>query len=405
MSKHQNHNPSHALSRSLPLATNLPKHARSNPPLRFQKSSLPTVPRRGLTKKQIVVGRLTLARSNGIRADSRRLLRDLSSFVKPFLILLMAWICHGSLFAQPVILYLRGGDRLTGTIVTQDTNRVVLSTKWSKEMIVPVSEILKREPLAASPESKAQNSTVANGAALTNSAPRPGTAVVSGPMRPTKAGAPKRWSGEAQVGLDLAFSQKERQLYSGRLKAAYAQQHFRNIFDYSFTYGKTDGLLSDNRMFGSSKTDFDLGERPYVYHLGGAGYDEIRKIDMRFELGPGVGYHLVKRTNLVVNTEVGVNYQAQYQSDHTQSEMFYHRLAEFSNWAINGRFSVDEKFEFFPQVEDWERYRFRAESNLRCALLNNLAFVVTALDQYDTQPAQGVPKNDLQVRSSISVKF
>jgi len=109
--------------------------------------------------------------------------------------------------------------------------------------------------------------------------------------------------------------------------------------------------------------------------------------------------------NLVLNAELGVNYQAQYQSDHTQTELFLYRLAENSSWALNGRVSVDEKFEFFPRIEDWLKYRFRFESNLRYALLNNLAFVVTVLDQYDTQPATKVANNDLQLRSSVTVKF
>jgi hypothetical protein len=108
---------------------------------------------------------------------------------------------------------------------------------------------------------------------------------------------------------------------------------------------------------------------------------------------------------LVFNVEFGVNYQAQYNSDQTQTELFLYRIAENSTWAVNGHLSVDEKFEFFPRIEDWLKYRSRFESNLRLALLSNLSFVVTVLDQYDTQPAKGVANNDLQLRSSISVKF
>ena len=306
-----------------------------------------------------------------------------------------------------VLLYMRGGDRLTGIILLEDTNRVFLATKWAGQIMVPVREILKREVLGATPQpQKAEvksNPNLAGG--LTNSAVRPGTAAVSGPLRPSKPNPPKRWLGEAQVGADLVFSERKRQLYSGRFKVSYVYERFRNLFDYSFTYGKTDGLLSDNRMFGSAKTDLDVSKRLYIYNLGGAGYDQIRKIDLRYEVGPGVGFHVLKLTNFVFNTEAGVNYQAQYQSDDTKTELFFFRLAENSTWAVNGRFTVDEKFEFFPRVDEWEKYRFRFESNLRYALFNNLAFVVTVLDQYDTQPALNVAKNDLQLRSSISLKF
>ena len=50
-------------------------------------------------------------------------------------------------------------------------------------------------------------------------------------------------------------------------------------------------------------------------------------------------------------------------------------------------------------------YRFRFESNLRYALMNYLFFTLTVLDQYDTEPPAGVGPNDLQVRSTLGVKF
>jgi putative salt-induced outer membrane protein YdiY len=309
-------------------------------------------------------------------------------------------------WAQPVILYLRSGDRLSGTIIYKDTNGVILATPWAKEIVVPATEILKRETPTAS-EAKAGQGKPAGPAfgALTNIDVRPGTLAVSGPLPPVKPNPPKHWGGEAQVGADMVFSERNRQLYSGRFKLTYAYNHFRNLFDCNFAYGKTDGLLSDDRAYGSCKTDYDLSPRTYVYNLGGVGFDKIRKIDLRYEIGPGMGYRVIKLTNFVLNAELGNNYQAQYNSDNTKSELFFYRLAENSTWTVNGHLSVDERVEFFPRVDLSESYRCRFESNFRYALVNHLAFVVTVMDQYDTQPAQGVAKNDLQLRSSISFKF
>src|SRR5262249_36782831 len=157
-------------------------------------------------------------------------------------------------------------------------------------------------------------------------------------------------------------------------------------------------ILSANRVDGAIKTDFDLGPRVYVYDAARAGYDEIRKINFAYGVGPGLGYHLVKLTNFVVNTEAGVNYVAEYRRDDSDTENFYFRLAEQVSWKINTRFSFDEKFEFFPQVEHPSQYRFRLESSLKYFLQQNLFLSVTVLDQYDTAPAPGVPPNDLQVR-------
>src|SRR5947208_10801232 len=64
-----------------------------------------------------------------------------SFFASLFLTLLLVPYCQG----QTIILHLRNGDRLAGTIVSEDTNRVILTTTWIKELAVPLSEIASRE--------------------------------------------------------------------------------------------------------------------------------------------------------------------------------------------------------------------------------------------------------------------
>ncbi len=299
--------------------------------------------------------------------------------------------------AQPVVLHLRNGDRLTGTILREETNQITLQTTWWNVVVVPAGEIKNREALPAAP---AQPPGAV--APKPPAAPPVGTVVVAPPIAPKR---PKEWAGELQFGTDLLFSEKNRQLYSTRAKLTYAHDHFRNLLDYDFAYGRTEGVVSDNRMFGTLKTDYDLTPRVYLYNLGGAGYDLIRQIDLRYEIGPGVGYRLLKLTNLVLNTEAGFNYQAQFLTDDGSLESFYLRWAQDLTWQLHARVSLDEKFEIFSRFENWGQYRLRFEANLRFAVFSYFSLLLTVLDQYDTTLAAGVPQNDLQIRSSVGVKF
>jgi hypothetical protein len=299
--------------------------------------------------------------------------------------------------AQHAILHLRNGDRLSGYIIFTNTQQVVLTNAWSKEIVLPASEILRRELVTPEPPAAVRAAT--NAPAPTASSP---------PPPPVPAPKPKPsvvWAGELQLGLDLGFSEKNRQLYTGRTKITMSYDRMRNTLDSNFAYGRTEGILSANRADGSIKTDYDLTRRFYVYSLAGAGHDEIRKINFRYEVGPGLGYHVIMHTNFLLNAEAGINYQAHYLSDDTESELVFYRFAESFVWRINNRFTLDEKFEFFPRVESFGAYRFRAEANLKYTILNNLFFTLTVLDQYDTDPAEGIGQNDLQVRSTVGVKF
>ncbi|MEO7300668.1 MAG: DUF481 domain-containing protein [Verrucomicrobiota bacterium] len=347
-----------------------------------------------------------------------------------------------NLCGQSIALKLRNGDRLTGKILSETTNQVNLSTTWAKEISVPLTEILSREIIPITQNvaintilSTTNNSTSTNSIAATNAiaatnvvsstnasatntlAKTPPVVVPTKP--PVKPKKPSSWHGDAQVGVDVGISATRRQLYYGRFKITFAPVHegppgtnsrvierFRNTFDYNAAYGTTDGLLSANRMDGSSKTDFDLGakKRFFVYNLIGGGYDEIRKIDARYEFGPGIGYHVFTRTNFVLNTEVGLNYQVQYLATGATTERFYYRFAEDLTWKISKTLTFDEKLEFFPAF-NLQEYRLRFESNLKYFLLENLTFNLTVLDIFDTQPAANVGENDLQIRSSIGLKF
>jgi hypothetical protein len=303
---------------------------------------------------------------------------------------------------------LKNGDRLTGTLVSESTNRVVLSTRWAKEVVIPLAEIQRRETVpqtVATPASRQATNVIVAGVVP----PATNAARIA-------AIVPKHWHGDIQVGADIRFSEKHSQLYYGRVKLTYVHptennhptplDRLRNVIDLNGSYGRTEGIVSANKAEGSMKTDFDLGERRrvFVYNLGGGGYDVIRKIDLRYEVGPGVGYHVVTRTNFILNTELGLNYQEQHFSDHTVSERLYYRLAEDCTWRVSPRLTFDEKFEFFPS-ENLSDYRLRFESNIRYLLLENVSFNFTLLDTYDTRSASSVSPNDLQIRSSIGLKF
>ena len=355
--------------------------------------------------------------------------------------------------SQTTILHLKNGDRLSGELVGDQSDQVVITNAILGKVTVRRGEIdrieTKPAPAVAStnqpvitltgPQEKRMAELLdlyrlnkispeeyhSQRAKLLADADRaiPGTNLVelkpglaeppagkgapatAAAPAPTKPKGPKHWTVDAQLGLDLSISEKDRQLFTGRLKVIYANQPLRNTLDYFFTYGRTEGDVSANRMDGSMKTDYDLSKQLYVYNLGGAGYDEVRKIDLRYEEGPGAGLFLLRGSNYVLRAEYGINYQAQFNIDGTMNERFYHRYAEDFTWKPGPKFSLDEKFEFFPTWGNWGNYRFRFEANLRYWFATHLSFVLTLLDLYDTDPPAGVSKNDLQVRSSIGVKF
>jgi hypothetical protein len=224
---------------------------------------------------------------------------------------------------------------------------------------------------------------------------------------PVKPKPPKRWVIDAQIGADLQYNQSERRLYYGRAKWTYGKERFRSIVDYLANYGKTDGILSANDMNGSVRVEFDVekSKRVFLFNAAGAGYNEIRKIDLGYDDSFGLGYKLIARTNLTLNADIGVNYQKQHFSDGTSKDYGALRLGELMGWKISPKWILDEKLEFYPRFTDIGDYRMRFETTLRYLLSNNLNLNIAVIDQYDTQPAPRVTRNDLLVRATLGFKF
>lgn len=322
-------------------------------------------------------------------------------------ILALAGLIALPAFAQTnVVLRLKNGDRLLGTIISENSTNLVIATTWIKELSVPLSAVEQRESaptegVAGTTPPAATNVVVATPPPITPPPPKTVTAV-----------APKNWKANVEVGANMVFGAVDRQLYWGKLNFTYAQPYksnpkkfFRTILDYNADYGESDGVKSADRMGGSVKTDFDVGTRVYLYNLAGMGYDEIRKIDLQYQIGPGVGYHLFTMPKFAMNTEAGLNYQAQDRDDAEDTRSMYGRLAEDVTWRIFEKVTFTEKFEFFPNLEESGEWRARLEATLSFPLVNNFTLNFQVIDIYDTDPASGVDKNELQFRSSIGVSF
>ncbi len=314
------------------------------------------------------------------------------------------WLAGAGAWAQDTSLELKGGDRITGRILSETPERIVLSNAWSREWVIPIAEISKRTTLTGTNALLKTNLGAATKPFATTNL------LFTSPLM-------RHWHGDIQLGADLTFSERNRQVYNARAKLSYTRAPLKSVFDYDATYGRseveenvngrkvTHQRTDANRMNGSWKLDFDLSRRWYLYNIAGVGYDELRKVDLRYEVGPGLGYRLVLASNFLANAEAGANYQQEERADDTELSRFYGRAAQNCAWRITPRLTWDEKVEYLPSIEDVELYKIRFETNLRYALLQNLFLNIALIDIYDSQPPDGVTQNDLQLRSSIGLKF
>lgn len=305
---------------------------------------------------------------------------------------------------QPVvkteIIQLKNGDRITGEVLKEDETSISVKTRWNAELVLPKAEIEKRQVKTPVPEPV----KILPVPAVID--PLPAPAVVQQP--PATLPKPKGvWKTNIQLGADLRESTVSSYMYSASTKVTYARGTWHNAADFRYSYGKSGNTLSADRMDGTLKTDLDVGQNRewFLYALGGVGYDKVRKIDYQYEIGPGVGRHLLTRTNMALNAEIGFSFQEQNFSNASRRNELRLRLAEDYFWKLNSKVKLEQKAEIQPAFDNPADYRFRFETTVSYTLFNNVSWNVTLIDLYDSKPTTGVSNNDLQIRSGIGVSF
>lgn len=325
------------------------------------------------------------------------------------LTLLLLCIFASAASAQQAILHLKSGDKISGVIISENTNLVVISNAWVKALSIPLGEISKREiqkpakapaPVVVKAKPKPAPTAPPKQIALAQTAKKPNA-------------KPKgKWKGSARVGLDAIVSTTDQQDYSGHLQFVYerpyasnAKKFFRNTSDFDGEYQRTDGEESANHADATDKSDFDIGKTAYGYALFGIGYDDMQKINFKYQIGPGAGIHLIQSKNFTINAEGGMDYSKQFRQDVSDLETLSFRLGEDFTWKIMKNLKLTENLAFYPNIQNDGQFRNNFTSTLSYGFWKNLSLNLTARDDYDTQVAPDVDPNRFEIRSSLGVTF
>jgi hypothetical protein len=331
--------------------------------------------------------------------------------------------------APPVILHLRNGDRITGEILRDDAKGIVIRSPIAGKLTVARDAILRREvPGGPTTPLTATNPTVTNATVATTppSVPKAPVATAAAPVSsPTNAPAQAislskepwlpawispfltNWHGNVGLGMNLGFGTTERQTFFVSANATHAWQRVANSVNYNAAYGLVNEVEAANRMEGMLKTDVfvDSKRHLYAYNLMLGGYDAIRLINRRLEEGVGMGYRVYERPRLIVNVELGGQYQRFDYAQQEDRSIWSGRISENLVWKPSDKFNVTQKLQFMPNVSDPSDYRVRFDLIASYPLFKRITMSLNAINEYESLPPRGVDNNDLQITTNVNITF
>jgi putative salt-induced outer membrane protein YdiY len=302
------------------------------------------------------------------------------------------------------VVLMSNGDWLSGTVATMVDGELTLETEYAGPVAVQWDRVVRLvldRPLPV---------VLDDGAEL-DLRELPTIDIAMSDVRslappPAPPPPPARWHGRADFGWATASGNRNTEL--GTL-TAFAQRarvgRYRLSFLFDAAQGESEGEETANRARLEAKYDRAAGDASYRYYLAGVGYDRIRDIDLRTELGAGVGRTLIDKPGHILTAEVGASFVADgFAGGSTESDAKL-RVGEAWRRDLDARTSVRQSLALLAVADDPQDFTAELVVALSHSLWGDLSLTSKIVDTYDSRPAPSTERNDFTFTTQLGVAF
>jgi len=229
-----------------------------------------------------------------------------------------------------------------------------------------------------------------------------------GILSQARAGEEKKdrsWKGTASLGGSLTDGNSDSVLATASLSWEWTEGVHGVALGLEGAYGEAEEELTSQRAKARAQYDRKWTKRWYAFLACEAEHDDIAEVEYRAKLAPGVGLKVLDTSVWKGELECGPAYVREELEDGTRDDIASIRLAQKLECKLSETARVWELLEYLPDVTDWGQALLRAELGVEAALVDPLSIRLVLQDHYDSEPSEGLEKNDLKVVAALLVHF
>lgn len=212
------------------------------------------------------------------------------------------------------------------------------------------------------------------------------------------------WQSSISLGFTMSQGNSDTMLVSGRFRTDRKTSANEWMLGADGAYGQSDNQANTETVHGATQFNHLFTDRFYGFGRVDALHDGIKDIAYRVTLSPGLGYYLLKQTNLAMAVESGPSYVDEKQGSDTQGYAAW-RFADRFEYKFDSHVRCWQGCEMIPQLNQTDNFIINAEAGIEAPLTKELSLQVTVQDNYVNLPAPDYKHNDVRIVSGISYKF
>lgn len=321
---------------------------------------------------------------------------------------------------------LKNGDRLSGVVISRDSEAVVLETQYAGRIKIAVEFIsaIDSERFAASVTTPA---SVSASNVPTNTKPSDGTPSAAAkvvadqtdkPVDSTTKKTPRLfggrylgiadgWEGNANIGFSYTTGNSNTATLTTGIRASKAGHrdkltvYIRNLWN---TNRNAPQSTTQNAVWGGFRYDRDLKQRLFTFGSWDFERDRPKRLNFRSVIGGGLGNHTIKNDRTELDLLIGLAWNRAWQigenNDSPESlgaVALKHKFTE--------RLKIQNSFTFYQDLTRLKKYRFIFDASLSADITKRIGWHFTIGDRFNNDPLISVERNDFLLTTGIKWNF
>ncbi len=300
---------------------------------------------------------------------------------------------------------LKNGDRVSGTIIEQNDDLIVLETEYAGKISIKRTHI---ERIGDGQAAATVSLKIAPEHKPAPIAPKP-------PPKPKPRlfggrymGIADGWDGNANIGFSYTSGNSNTTTMATGLRAVKTggndnlTVYARSLWNTN--HGGEHSITTQNAFWGGARYDRNIGERTFGFVSFDFERDRPKKLNFRSVTGGGIGHHTLKNEKTQFDLLLGAAWNRTWQpgeNTDTPEALFGSTLKH----KLHDRLRLQKSFTYYQNVTDTKEYRFLFDATLSADVTKRVGVFITVGDRFNNDPLGTSKKNDFLVTTGMKWNF
>jgi putative salt-induced outer membrane protein YdiY len=282
---------------------------------------------------------------------------------------------------------LKGGDRLTGTIVERNDDRIVLDHDALGRLEIALARVVSIDEGGSGEEALASPAMLSD--------------------EPQAEADEKEWQSSFKLGLSSSFGNTDTQNLNAGITSFREGDRDKTTLDAHYYYGASDGDRDTNKFTAGVLQDWFVPDSKWLYFAQGRyDYDEFQSWEHRLGAHGGVGYRLIEEDDLTLTLRAGGGVIKEFGSNNEdpQAEAL---LGADLGWQISERQTLTAATTIYPSISEGGEFRSVSSAEWSAMVDEESSMSVFARleHEYQSQVDPGVDENDFRIMAGVQFDF